>query len=157
MPNHLRPSMSYKGLSASRLETPRTFTDRIYLTDIVEKFWEAVSGNDGSASIKLLWRKRYFPWRIKIQLPEGSILLSSKLLGDSSWSSVIEMRFSDFEGNGSATIDKVLEAFVASLGRPPFESQYWDDKLWQKFAETNGITRQHVEAGWERFLEALEA
>jgi hypothetical protein len=149
--------MSYKGLSASRLETPRTFTDRIYLTDIVENLWEEAFKINGGASIRLVWRKRYFPWRISIELLGGKILLSSKLLGDSSWTSVIEMQFTDFEGGGAEKIGSLMENFVAVLGRPPYESQYWDDGIWHKFTETSGITRQQVEGDWAKYISILEA
>jgi hypothetical protein len=148
--------MSYKGLSASRLETPRNFTDRIYLTDIVETLWKVISGTDDGSSIKLLWRKRYFPWRISITLPEGSILLLAKLLGDSSWTSVIEMQFSDFEGNGTAKVEKVITEFVVLLGRPPYESQYWNDNVWSTFVNAYNISRNQVEGAWTKYVEILD-
>jgi len=138
------------------METPRTFTDRIYLTDIVDIIWKVISEAETGAEIQLLWRKRYFPWRMKLTLYGGSILLSSKLFGESSWTSTVEMQFSDFNGSYAVRIDDIIQKFVIALGRPPYESPYWDDITWQKFSDSTNISRQQVQTYWSRYLEALE-
>ena len=149
MPNHLRPSRSYKGLTKGMMESPRTFKDRIYLTDVVDSLWQVVSTGYPGMSVEILWRKRYFPWRIKIQRDcGGHILLEGRLIGDTTWASVVEMRFNGLEAGGGMRIDDVLEAFVQRLGRPPYETPYWTDEIWSRFLGQKQLARQTVEAAW---------
>jgi hypothetical protein len=157
MPNHLRPSKSYKGLTRNRLESPTTFKDRIYLTDIVDSFWQVFSEHYPDVSIGILWRKRYFPWRIQIERRgDGHLLMAGKLYGESTWTSAVELQFNDLNGGSGTDLDTLLERFVELLGRPPYESPYWDDDVWQKFTEETGIKRSKIEGEWAKYLGILE-
>lgn len=156
MPTHLRPSMSYKGLSSGVFETPKTFKDRVYLTDIVDTFRTVVFNGSNDADLKLLWRKGYFPWRIRVKLYGGSIVLTGKLFGESSWNSAVLMQFKNLDDVRNSQLKGMLEEFVTALNRPPYESPYWTDETWQNFTKTQKISRVSVEDGWAEYLSVLE-
>ncbi|UCH89841.1 MAG: hypothetical protein JSV49_04140 [Thermoplasmata archaeon] len=155
MPNHLRPSTSYKSLSKGLFETPKTFTDRIYLTDVADTLRQVISSNCGDASIKILWRRSYFPWRIRIKLYGGTILLTGKVYGESSWASAITMQFKNLDGVLNTHLKTIIEQFVGTLGRLPYESPYWTDETWQKFSRAHKLSRNKVETDWSKYIEVL--
>jgi hypothetical protein len=152
MPNHLRPSTSYKALSSGRFETPKTFKDRIYLTDVADVLKQVILRSNEVSEIKLLWRKGYFPWRLRIKILGGSILLTGKLYGDSSWTSSVLMQFKNLEGAARPKIDRLLKEYVAELGRLPYDSPYWTDEVWKKFGRTQKLTRIKIEEAWAGYV-----
>ena len=155
MPNHLRPSTSYKGLVKGNLETPRNFTDRIYLTDIADSLISVLQKNITDVNFKILWHRGYFPWRIKIRLLNGTILLTGKMYGDSTWTSAVTMLFKNLEPASNGEIKSVMKGFVEKLGRPPYESPYWTDDTWLSFTRTHKIARRRVEESWAEYISVL--
>jgi hypothetical protein len=155
MPNHLRPSISYRGLLKGQFETPKTFTDRIYLTDVVETLWGVVEDAGLDAKIQILKRKGYFPWKIRIILFNGNIILSSRLYGDTTWSSAVSMQFNNFDDNHNDQIKIVLERFVEGLGRLPYESPYWTEDIWKEFSRVHNMKMYRVESAWAKYCGKL--
>ena len=155
MPNHLRPSTSYKGLVKGNLETPRNFTDRIYLTDIVDTFFSVLNKRINDVNFKILWHRGYFPWRIRIRIPQGSILLTGKVYGESTWNSAVTMQFKNMDPASNGELTLALEGFVKKLGRPPYDSPYWTEETWQQFTKAHKTARRRVEESWAEYLSVL--
>jgi hypothetical protein len=120
----------------------------VYFTDVGEAAWDAAIAIDPGASIKLHWRRGYFPWKIGIRVRNTAITLKAKKYGESSWSGAIAITYrGDF-----ALYTHFIRALAQNLGRKPYETPYWGTELWNDFYHATGVSKSDVVSCWEEII-----
>jgi hypothetical protein len=127
IPVHVRPVVSYEGLSTGVLRDPTTGLDRFNLTDVGEAFFRNLPpmGFD----IKLKGVDLPFPWEMVFKHhgdPKAS--LRGVRIGASTFRSIFKLLFENEEA-----IRETVLSTIGSLERDPLDSPYWDDETWEVF------------------------
>jgi hypothetical protein len=138
IPVHVRPVVSYEGLTSGLLRDPATGLDRFNLTDVGESLFKNLSSN--GFDIKLKGVDLPFPWEMVFKLEgEPKASLRGIRVGPSTYRSIFKLMFEE----DRSTSGPVLST-VTSLGRDPLDSPYWDDVTWELFLGQFKMDRSKV-------------
>jgi hypothetical protein len=144
----MKPSHSIKGLRKGSFEKPRSFRDRIYLTDVGEALWQAALGISPDARLSLLSHRNYMLTRATITAGSLSVHVEGYTVGRSSFTSAFRVSIVGEQGS----IGTFLGRVVGSLDRTPFTSPYWGDPEWGALEKEHLVTRESIRDGWRKAL-----
>ncbi len=151
LPNHLRPTLSKKGLKKGRKESPRNYRDRIMITDIGEILIEIAFQKPQSRSIKLVKAYDYYPWRMQLVYGKFALEASSLIFGDSNWQSLVEICPINTKDQGkNKNFIELMKTIEKGLGRKPWESNYWKQENWNNLNKTKGLDQVMIKEQWRK-------
>ena len=94
--------------------------------------------------ISLKWRKSYFPWNITMGCNGLEVVLEGSRYGESTWSGAITLIL---EGEDTA-IKGLIVDLLSKLDHPPWESKYWDQKMWSELFSREKLTQNDISKDW---------
>lgn len=120
------------------------------LTDVGEALLKAMKVKGRRSSIKLVWERDYFPWAIQIDSGELSLKVNAEMIGTSTWQSIIVIS-QERTGRTSDNVSfhGIMKRFKNNLGRPPWESPYWEEGDAMELYNKKGITLNDVKMMWD--------
>ncbi|MBN1538555.1 MAG: hypothetical protein JW939_00285 [Candidatus Thermoplasmatota archaeon] len=138
IPVHVRPVVSYEGLTGGGIRDPVTGLDRFNLTDVGEAFYRNLPSVGFHVRLKSV--ELPFPWEMIFSLyEEPTVSLKGLRIGPSTFRSIFRLIFED-----EPSVRKFVISTVMSLSRDPLESPYWDDETWEVFQHRFRMSRANV-------------
>ena len=120
------------------------------LTDVGEAFLKAARVKGRTSTIKLIWERDYFPWSIRIGFGELALRLNADVIGSSTWQSIVEIRAERMgRTSDNVSFEGIMKRFRHNLGRPPWESPYWEEGDLMVLYNKKGVTLKDVKMMWD--------
>lgn len=150
LPNHLRPTLSKKGLKKGVSRHAETFKDRLMLTDVGEIFLELIRKRHSGFKIDLVNSRDYYPWCLSFTLNRYRVTLQSEVIGTSNWQSFIVFEPSTFR-NSSDKKDYIvlMKQFLKAMKRDPCNSMYWSTEDWEEFYSLRALNKTKMDSMWK--------
>ncbi len=148
LPNHMRPSHSIKGLRKGNFEKPRSFRDRLYLTDVGDALWQAARAPGGEPRFRLRSHKNYLLTGAEIEGGGIRAVIEGHKMGRSTWTAAFIVQVSGSDQAVRAFLEKVL----GILGRVPVTSPYWTSGEWEAVRASHSVDREGMLRPWRAAL-----
>lgn len=148
LPNHMRPSHSIKGLRKGNFEKPRSFRDRLYLTDVGAALLGAARTPGNEPRFRLRSHKNYLLTGAEIEGGGVKVVIEGYKMGRSTWTAAFVVNVS---GSDQA-VRLYLEKVLGLLGRVPVTSPYWTPVEWEAVHTAHNVTREGMLHPWRAAL-----
>ena len=138
IPVHVRPVVSYEGLTKGVVRDPSSGLDRFNLTDVGEVFYGTFRSRGGEVKFKNI--DLPFPWEMVFKFKgEPKASLRGIKVGPSTYRSIFKLVHFDDPG-----VNEIIGECLSDLGRDPIDSPYWDDANWQLLQKQLRISRNTI-------------
>jgi hypothetical protein len=148
LPNHMRPSHSIKGLRKGIFEKPRSFRDRLYLTDVGDALLAAARTPGNEPRFRLRSHKNYLLTGAVIEGGGVTVHIEGHKMGRSTWTAAFVVQVSGSDQAVRIFLEKVL----GILGRVPVTSPYWTPVEWEAVRSAHSVDREAMLRPWKAAL-----